>query len=373
MSRYQGPFFDVDIHHCLRNPLEILDYLPAEWHDFVRGDGRSVFTMMPPIPDGVVVQHDYKRGDARPKGGGAYSAGSDYQTLREQLLDSEPDYRGVLTHQLGEFGGHFNQYFSRALAAASNDWTLDAWLAKDERLFATIVVSLSEPQEAAKEIRRVGGEGQMVGVLIAGNTLSRPLGDPLYHPIFDAATEFGMPIVVHVSGLGRPNQAVVAAGGRLSFQTFVVGMNQQAQHYISSLIVHGVFEKFPDLKVLLSEFGIAWLPYAMTSLDARYDLLKAESPWVKRLPSEYVRDHIRLSTQPLDESFEDKTALVKVLETVDGVEDMLCFSSDYPHATMDDPRYVARRLPDAWHRKVLHENGSGLFGLPIHSVEPVGV
>jgi predicted TIM-barrel fold metal-dependent hydrolase len=366
MSSYQGPFVDVDVHQDLASSAEILDYLPSRWHDYFRGDGRSNFIMMPPIPDGVIIQHDNKRTDARPEGGGAYSAGTDYETMRRQLLDSEPDYRAILTHQLGEFGGHFNQYFSRALASAMNDWTIDAWLAEDERLFAGIVIPLSEPEEAAKEIRRVASHEQMVGVLLSGNTLGRPIGDPLYHPIYAAAEECDLPIICHVSAVGRPNQSAVAAGGRLNFMGFVVGMSQQAQHYISSLIVHGVFERFPSVKVLFNEFGIGWLPYAVTNLDSAYTMLKAESPWVKRLPSEYLLEHVRLSTQPLEETFEDKEALATLLDTVEGVEDMLCFSSDYPHGTMDDPRYTARRVPEPWRQKVLHENACKLFGLPIH-------
>jgi predicted TIM-barrel fold metal-dependent hydrolase len=372
MSKYQGPFFDVDVHNCFASTLELLDYLPERWHDQVRSAGYPPFTAMPPIPDGVVIHHDYKRGDARPEGGGAGSAGSDYETLRSQLLDAEDDYRALLTHQLGDYGGQFNPYFARAIASATNDWTIDRWLSRDERLFAAIVIPLAEPEAAAAEIRRVGGHPQMRAVLFAGNSLSRPIGDPLYHPIYEAAEELGLPIVVHVSGVGRPGGASVAAGGRLTFMHFLMGFNQQGQHYISSLIVHGVFERFPKIRVLLNEFGIGWLPHAMISLDGGYDLLKAESPWVKRLPSEYVREHILLGTQPLEESFDDKTALSRLLETIPGVENMLCFSTDYPHATMDDPRYVTRRLPDAWHDRVMCGNACELFGLPLHGREPAG-
>jgi predicted TIM-barrel fold metal-dependent hydrolase len=369
MSSYQGPFVDVDVHQKLRDGLDILPFLAPEWHDFVRTDGRQRFAMMPPIPDGVVMHHDFMRGDARPKTGGP--SGSDYQTMKEQLLDAEPDYRAVLTHQLGEFGGHFNQYFSRALCRAVNDMTIEHWLARDERLFATIVVPLAEPEEAVKEIHRVAGHEQMVGVLLTGNVMARPLGDPLHHPIFAAAVEHGLPIVSHISAVGRPSQSAVAAGGRLNFMTFLLGASQGAQHYISSLIVHGVFEQFPSLQVLFSEFGIAWLPYAMTNLDERWGLLRAESPWVKRPPSEYVREHVRLSTQPIDECFDDKTALWRLLGTVEGVEEMLCFSSDYPHATSDDARYISRRVPEAWREKVLHENACRLFGLPVHAAVAV--
>lgn len=362
MAKYQGPFFDVDVHHRPHRDVDLLEYLPREWHDYVRGGRQSRFTVSPPFPDGVLAASGINRDDSKPVSG--VRAGSDYETMRTQLLDVEDDYRVLLTHQVGEHGGHFNQYFARALTSAMNDWTAQAWLSLDKRLFSAITIPLAEPEEAVKEIERVGDHPQLIGVLIAGNVLGRPLGDPLYHPIYRAAAERNLPIVCHISLLGRPNVGALAAGGRLSFLSSTTQTAQQVMHYVSSLIVHGVFEKFPGLKFLFTEYGIGWLPYGMLRLDDHYSMLKAESPWVKRLPSEYVREHIRLSTQPLEESFDSRSALFDLLGTVEGVEDILCFSSDYPHGTMDDPRYIVRRIPTSWREKILHRNACELFGLP---------
>ncbi len=362
MARYRGPIFDVDVHHRPHRDLDLLAYLPNRWHDLVRGGGQSTFAITPPFPDGVLAASGINRDDSKPTNG--VRAGSDYATLCEQLLDTEEDYRVLLTHQTGEHGGHANQYFARDLARAMNNWTVDSWLSLDSRIFAPITIPLAEPEEAAREIARMADHPQMIAVLIAGNVLGRPLGDPLYHPIFEAAAERGLPIVCHISLLGRPNVGTLAAGGRLSFLSATTQTSQQVMHYVSSLIVHGVFEKFPGLKFLFTEYGVGWLPYGMMRLDDGYSLLKAESPWVKRLPSEYVRDHIRLSTQPLEESFDNRSALFDLLGTVEGVEDIICFSSDYPHGTMDDPKYIVRRLPESWRDKVLFRNACALFGLP---------
>src|SRR5262249_48166025 len=161
---------------------------------------------------------------------------------------------------------------------------------------------------------------------------------------------------IHPSAADRPNESTILAAGTPSSAMGIGSqMTQQAHHYITSLLVHGVFEKYPDCRVIVKEYGIAWLPWLMWRLDQEYDRLREESPWVRRWPSEYIHDHVKLSTQPIEEGLTNDD-LAGLLEMVDGVEDLLCFSSDYPHGTMDDPGYVARVLPSRWHRKVFLEN-----------------
>jgi hypothetical protein len=146
-------------------------------------------------------------------------------------------------------------------------------------------------------------------------------------------------------------------------------LNAGGCHFISSFIVHGVFEKYPDLHLLMNEFGVGWLPPLMWSLDREYPLLRIESPWVKKYPSEYIHEHIKLSTQPL-ETTSDGSELVDFLSAIDGIEDLLCFSSDYPHYTMDDFAFISRVLPSSWHQKVFFENARDIFGWHDLTAEP---
>jgi predicted TIM-barrel fold metal-dependent hydrolase len=135
-----------------------------------------------------------------------------------------------------------------------------------------------------------------------------------------------------------------------------------AQHHLASLITHGVFERFPGSRVLFVEHGFTWLPSVLWNLDGRYEVLRRESPWVKRLPSDYVREHVRFSTQPFDMT-KDRKQLIGLLESYEGMEDLLCFASDYPHWDADEPSYLASRLPKAWLPKVFYENAAQFFGL----------
>jgi predicted TIM-barrel fold metal-dependent hydrolase len=250
-----------------------------------------------------------------------------------------------------------NPYLAREACRAANDWNRDTWLSvDDDRITSVVAIPNGEPLEAAKEIRRVGTHPKIVSVLLATNALGKPLGDPVYEPIFEASAELGLAIAV------RPGPAVLAVGGSKTVLEDVTGFAQQGMHYLTSLIVHGVFERHPNLHVVMKEFGFTWLPQVMWKLDEHYELLKLESPWVKRLPSEYIREHVLLSTQPVEESPDDRRGLARLLEAVDGMEDLLCFSSDYPHPTMDEVDFAERQLPVSWLPKVMYQNACRVYG-----------
>lgn len=128
--------------------------------------------------------------------------------------------------------------------------------------------------------------------------------------------------------------------------------------HVASAIAHGVFERWPNARLVLVECGIAWLPAILWRLDADYRALRKETPWLKRLPSEYAREHVRLTTQPLEQP-RHRAALWPALEDV-GADDMLLFASDYPHWDFDSPTVVP--VPPAWREKVMRGNARALYG-----------
>jgi uncharacterized protein len=138
--------------------------------------------------------------------------------------------------------------------------------------------------------------------------------------------------------------------------------------HLVSLVCHGVFERFPKLRVTLIEGGVCWLPGLLWRLDANYKALRMEVPWLTRLPSDYVREHVRLTTQPLERP--DRTAdLRAVLESIG--TDVLLFATDYPHWDFDNPQFLP--LPDKWADDVLDANARAWYGLPARAAEPADV
>ena len=89
--------------------------------------------------------------------------------------------------------------------------------------------------------------------------------------------------------------------------------------------------------------------------------LRQEVPWVKRKPSEYAAEHVRLTTQPLEEPDNPKH-LLQMLEMFPA-EKMLMFSSDYPHWDFDNPRTILNSLPTEMKKRIFYQNARELYGL----------
>jgi predicted TIM-barrel fold metal-dependent hydrolase len=133
--------------------------------------------------------------------------------------------------------------------------------------------------------------------------------------------------------------------------------------HVNSLVCEGVFEKFPGLKFVAIEGGVAWLPHLMWRMDKNYKGLRDSTPWLKRLPSEYILDHIRLTTQPIEEP-RRKGELLSIFQMIDA-EKTLMFSSDYPHWDFDNPKVVLPPMPRDMKVRILSGTAAELYGLTI--------
>jgi len=351
---------DWDVHNSWSAAQELLPYLDPYHRDaLVRGElpgGRHSF---PHAHRPWLHPEGFMRTDAVPEDGGP--PGSDYDLLREQLLDRYDLEYAILTGEEGiEISTLANPSFASALARAANDWMLAEWLARDPRLKGSLVVAPQDPVGAATEIRRLGGHPEFVQVLVSSGA-QRPYGDPFYQPIFEAAAEVGLPVAAHLGGQGGVNANPTGCGPPTFFWEAHALLSETGMGHVASLIAHGTFERFPDLRFVLIECGVAWLPALLWRLDADYKALRKETPWLRRLPSEYAAEHIRLTTQPLEQPKEE-LHLWAALEAIDG-ERTLLFASDYPHWDFDDPERV--RLPPAWRERVFGENARELYGLPV--------
>ncbi|MCY4112159.1 MAG: amidohydrolase family protein, partial [Chloroflexi bacterium] len=138
------------------------------------------------------------------------------------------------------------------------------------------------------------------------------------------------------------------------------GMPQAFEAQVLSLVAEGVFESFPDLRVALVEGGFAWLPALMWRFDKNYKGLRDEVPWLKKLPSEYIREHFRATTQPMEEP-DDPRHLLQIMDMI-GRDDFLMFATDYPHWDFDAPdRAVPSIVPDDVREGIMSGNAAAFY------------
>ncbi|MDF2726176.1 MAG: amidohydrolase [Paenibacillus sp.] len=345
---------DVDVHQTERSSQQLLEFLPEPWKSrYARsGTGNSGLSLHNPI--GVM------RSDCKPPSGGPSASDPDFMVV--DLLEPYNIEHVILTGGMMGISTMHDPDFSAAIASAYNDQLVKYWLeTKHSHFYGSILVSSFDPVQAAREIDRMAAHPKMVGVIMC-SAHRQPLGQRNFYPIYEAASRHGLPVAIHPGNEGSGGTPPPTGHGYPTrYLEWHTSLSQNYMVQLASLICEGTFEKFPKLKFVLLEGGIAWLPGFMWQMDKAYKQLKATMPWLKRLPSEYIRDHCLLSTQPIEEP-EDPKHLINIFDMIDA-ENFLMFSTDYPHWDNDMPTEILRKLrPEAKH-KIYYENAKKLYNI----------
>jgi hypothetical protein len=341
--------------------------MPARWRESGAGGGRlagEIASQRETLGGRSYLGCEYPRAtpraarvDAWPPSGAPPA--SEVGFMREQLLDAYGIEYGVLTPMLGA-GEHLDLEAGAALATAINDWQIAEWLEPEPRLRASINIAYEDGELAAREIHRLGDDPRFVQALMLVRT-AEPLGRRRYWPIFEAAVEHDLPLGVHFGGWSRG--PITGTGFPSYYIEDTVGMATAFQEQLTSLVCEGVFERFPSLRIVLIEGGLAWVAPLMWRLDRAWSLLRAQAPRLTRLPSELIREHVWLTTQPIDEppSAADFDAMLEQM----GMDGHIMFATDYPHWDFDAPGpALPSVLPADLRRKILWDNARDFYNLP---------
>jgi predicted TIM-barrel fold metal-dependent hydrolase len=343
---------DCDLHNELHGDVQaLLPYLPARWREHV-----ETFGVRFPA-GGFYPRFMDHRQDARPPSG--RRAGSDVAFTRSHYLDPYNVAYGILI-PLSPAGGQQNLELGAALATACNDWQVAEWLDPEPRLRASIVIPFEAPDLAVGEIRRRAADKRFVQVQFSGRP-QEPMGRRKYWPIYEACEAHGLAVMSHA--FGSYGQPITGAGWPSFYLEDHVGPAQAMQANVISLVAEGVFDRFPGLNVVSVENGVGWLAPLMWRLDAAWRLLRAEVPHLRRRPSEYVREHVYVTTQPMEEPDRDRY-FHDLLDQMGDLVDNFLFASDYPHWDADQPddAFPVRLSPDLA-RKIYFENAARLYRL----------
>jgi uncharacterized protein len=340
---------DCDLHPVVPNLQVLLPYLEDHWRDMVVQRGvHELDSIGYPTNAPLSSRPDWRHESNR--------AGTKVEAMAREALDVFGSAHGILNPL---YGAHliFSEDMAAGFCRAINEWVRQEWLDRDPRLAASIVVPAQSPDLAVAEIERCAMDRRFVQVLlmVSGEV---PLGRRQHWPIYETAQRLKLPIGIHAGSSYR--HPVTPVGWPSYVSEDYASQATAFQSALTSLVCEGVFSKFPHLRVVLIESGFTWLASYLWRLTKYWRGLRMEIPWVDRPPIDIVRERVRLTLQPVDAPPE-AVQLTKLFEHL-GSDELILFSTDYPHWQFDGTDVLPRGLPEALKRKIMVENPAATYG-----------
>jgi predicted TIM-barrel fold metal-dependent hydrolase len=259
-------------------------------------------------------------------------------------------------------------HLRRVCYRAYNDWLAEFCVTAPDRLVGAGLIPIDEPKTAADEVRHLARLGLRTGMFLAAR-VELPLWDEAWDALWEAGAETGLPIGFHLGGGVRSAlYKGPKAGSAGNMGVRVSCSNIQIDESLASVIFSGALERYPNLRIVLAETGIGWLPYFLERMDDTYaKFLDAEEHWrthgdfqLTMPPSAYFRRQVWATFQT------DRVGmrLLDLLGT-----DRVMWASDYPHADSTWPlsqRAIEEHFkdtPEATRRRIVCDNARQLYGL----------
>ncbi|MFZ0112999.1 MAG: amidohydrolase family protein [Xanthobacteraceae bacterium] len=245
-----------------------------------------------------------------------------------------------------------------ALSHAYNRWLVEHVLAEEPRIRTMLYLPFNDPAATYRAVKEFTGKPGVVGFMVTSNRY-RPVHHNDYMKTYALLEESNLPIAFH-GAYNWNDQSMLMVNRFIS--AHALGFVWHNLVHLTNWVINGLGERFPKLKVLWIESGLAWLPFIMQRLDNEYMMRTADAPALKKLPSDYIRD-MYFTNQPME-----KTGDMALLETTFRLikaETQLLYSSDYPHWDFDLPSviYDLPFLNETQKRAILGGNALRVFGM----------
>jgi len=348
---WAGPVIDVDVHVHVPSIQTLFPYMQQGWRDFIVeravGTPPSFATVYPQNAGNVV------RPEWRPENGGL--AASSLELVREQALDAWAVERAILNCYWG-IDSVRHPDLAATIARAVNDWLIDEWLDRDDRLRASLVVPAHTFADAVAEIERVGSHPGFVQVMMPVRAM-QTYGRRNWWPVYDAIVAHDL--VMGMTWGGTSEGPPTPSGWPSYYAEEWAGEQGVFMSQLTSMVAEGVFQRYPTFRLAVLDIGFNWVPSLMWRLNKEWKGLRRTIPWVNEAPSQIFRDHIRFTTAPLDAAPPSESA--RFLRWLG--EEMVMFASDYPHAYPGDYRRFLDALPESARPKIMADNARAFYRL----------
>lgn len=249
--------------------------------------------------------------------------------------------------------------FRLALFRAYNTWLAEFCGAYPDRLKGLAMLDPDDVDEAVDEVQRAKSLGLVGAILPLYSAEDSPYHHERFDPLWAALCDNGLPVNLH-SSTSRRKEGFWKHG---SFTERMLRQPYYAQHVILDMIFRGVFDRFPELKVVSAENDLGWAGHMLERADywwhRNIKLVASSEVVCRRQPSEYFHDHVSGTFM------RDRTAILAAEVIGTG---SLMWGSDFPHHVSTWPHsqkvideYFAGQ-PAQLRQQVVCDNVRALYG-----------
>ena len=260
-------------------------------------------------------------------------------------------------------GLNANCNHATAICSATNRWLIETWLTEwnqHRRFYGSICVNPRDPDAAVAEIRR-WKDHPAVAQVVVPSLVHAPYGQRAYHPIWAEAAEHALPVAVRADGASGLEFPPTPVGYPRFFVEYWCQASGSFAPHLASLIAEGVFDRYPGLKFVFADGGHDLSTQLIWRLDTTFPACRGETPWVKRMPSGYMSDHVRFVSAK-HEHQELSPAELADWVRFSRADELLMFASHFPHWTTMTPKELLNPLPVESRQAMLSTNAAGFYG-----------
>lgn len=250
------------------------------------------------------------------------------------------------------------------LYAAYHRYMADYCAADPRRLKSQLIAPGNDPEWAARAIRELGRE-DWVAAVWPTLPLDLAIDDPDLEPIWQAAQEAGLPIMYHGFTVEPPYYPGYRDIWGNAAMSRAAGQVWGGQRFLTFMLISGILDRYPELRVGTLECGHGWLPHWLLRIGRQIDYVAGAVPAdLKHTPVEYAQQGRVFCGIDLSEGPEMTKAVIDLLG--DGV---LMYLSDYPHPetlfpeTIDTVLGWREQLGEQATRRLMGDNAARFFRL----------
>jgi hypothetical protein len=299
------------------------------------------------VPHGGVLREEVPPGDDH----------RDVELVRRAMDSMGIDIQIVFPQTMLEIGLHPVPEIVTDLMFAYNRWYTETILSRDPRIKTMLGLPLENPDASLDMIAEFADHPGVIGFLV---TSQRHISvhSNRYLKVYAELERRGLPLGFH-AGPTWGDSMTTTMNRFLSVHA--VSFVTSNMTHMTNWVVNGIPERFPGLKTIWIESGLAWLPFLMQRLDHEYLMRQSDAPLLTKMPSDYMRQ-MYYTSQPME--WTDDALLESTFRAIDA-EHTLMYSSDWPHWDFDVPGRIASIpfLSEEGKRRILGETAREVFRL----------